>query len=540
MGFLLTFVHQRKCTMKKHATLYLFLLMATGGTLCFLFFHLTYAYHLFHREQMLLFTYTAEQLAGYWKQPAVLACLGGDFLTQFFHYPTIGAGCLTAVLLGVGIAVYQSCCRWTGRLAAAGIATLVFVWEGLRCCDIHYPLAGSLALVGGCGCFLLADRLKGKWLTIAGSLLGGLLGYWWFGYGAGVFALFTLLAAVARRSNYLAAALAWMVAVWAPFVTAGTYLMLPAQAYTYPATTWWGMPNRENERILGLSTEDYASNHSQVEKLVRNGKPANSVAVCYNLANAIHGQLAERLLDYDQPAALGLFLPINETSTYLSTQLAGEVWFQLGDMTMAEHAAILSMIFSPQSKNVRMVKRLAEINLINKDKEAARKYLRMLMHTLAYRQWAIDRLPGKETEEVKKWLAEKRSLLPATDTLRMSATDVAKSLHLLLQANPNNRMACEYLLCLDLLMKDLPTFAKDYDTYHSGSPNRLYAEALLIHLYRQRATGEEVKARGIAPEIVKAFNAYNNQHARSQGNPNALRSGFGKTYWFYYQFANFQ
>ena len=52
-------------------------------------------------------------------------------------------------------------------------------------------------------------------------------------------------------------------------------------------------------------------------------------------------------------------------------------------MTMAEHASLLSMIFSPQNKSVRMVQRLAEINLINGDNEAARKISAYpLEHTL--------------------------------------------------------------------------------------------------------------------------------------------------------------
>lgn len=94
------------------------------------------------------------------------------------------------------------------------------------------------------------------------------------------------------------------------------------------------------------------------------------------------------------------------------------------------------------------------------------------------------RTPGKESPEVKEWLKYKRSYLPQKDTLRLSSTDVVKSLHLLMEANPANQMARDYLLCFDLLMKDLSAFLKDYKRYHTGAPNRLYAEALLIHLYQ--------------------------------------------------------
>ena len=48
---------------------------------------------------------------------------------------------------------------------------------------------------------------------------------------------------------------------------------------------------------------------------------------------------------------------------------------------MAEHCAMLSMIFSPRNSGSRMIKRLAEINLVNGDDEAALKYLRILDNT---------------------------------------------------------------------------------------------------------------------------------------------------------------
>ena len=71
---------------------------------------------------------------------------------------------------------------------------------------------------------------------------------------------------------------------------------------------------------------------------------------------------------------------------------------------MAEHAAILGMIFSPHHTGARAVKRLAEINLVNGDEAAAMKYLRLLQKTMCYRDWAERRIPGKQTAEVCQWL----------------------------------------------------------------------------------------------------------------------------------------
>lgn len=524
----------------KHATGYLLLGMIIGGTACFLFFCFAYPYHLLHREQMLLFTYTAEQFAGYFNHPAPLSCLTGDFLTQFFHHPNVGAAIVALTMVLLGILTYFICRKWTNERIALAASILIFVWESMRFCQINYPLSGTLSLIGALSLFLLADQLKGKSDFSIGSICGIILCYCLFGYGIFIFTLLALISNLSRKKNYIGVCLMMIFTLALPPIAANKYLIMPSQAYSFPATLWYGIPDFENERILGLNTEDYFENWDKINELAYKGVPANAISVCYNLANAMKNRLPEKLMDYYQPAALGLFMPVSEESTYLSTQLSGEVWFRLGDMTMAEHASMLSMIFSPQNKNARMVQRLAEINLVNGDHEAARKYLRILSKTLFYRQWAQERLPGKESAEVKEWLRYKRSCLPQKDTLRLSSTDVVKSLHLLLETNPANQMALDYLLCFDLLMKDLPAFLKDYEHYHPGVPNRLYAEALLIHLYQKRATGNEIKAKGINPAIVQEFNEYNHLHTKAQGNPSALETKFGRTYWFYYQFAQFQ
>lgn len=522
----------------QHDTRYLFLSMTISGVACFLFFRFAYPYHLLHREQMLLFTYTVDQFIDYFNHPAPLSCLGGDFLTQFFHNINMGAAVVALTMAALGTLTYFTCRKWTNRWIAIGISIVVFIWESLRFCQIQYPFSATLSLIGALSLFLLTDKLKGKWDFFIGSICGTMLCYSLFGYGMFAFTLFTILSALKRKQSYVVIYGMIPVALALPPLAARKYLVIPSQAYSFPATLWYGTPDFENERILGLNTEDYFENWDKINELVHDGVPGNAISVCYNLANAMQNKLPEKLMDYYQPAGLGLFMPVNEKSTYLSTQLSGEVWFRLGDMTMAERASLLSMIFSPQNKSVRMVQRLAEINLINGDNEAARKYLRILSNTLFYKEWAKKRTPGKESPEVKEWLKYKRSYLPQKDTLRLSSTDVVKSLHLLMEANPANQMARDYLLCFDLLMKDLSAFLKDYKRYHTGAPNRLYAEALLIHLYQKRATGSEIKSTGINPVIVQDFNEYNRLH--TQGNSSALESRFGRTYWYYYQFAQFQ
>ena len=174
---------------------------------------------------------------------------------------------------------------------------------------------------------------------------------------------------------------------------------------------------------------------------------------------------------------------------------------------------------------------------MNGDEAAAMKYLRLLQKTMCYRDWAERRIPGKQTAEVCQWLERKRLLLPATDTLRSSA-DIPLSLRHLLRNNPDNTLACDYLLCFDLLNKDIGAFAGEYrEVAAKKFPSRLYAEGLLIYLAGKKASLDEVEKWNIPPQVLDEFGDYTRLYEANGGNGAPLQAKYGKTYWFYFHYA---
>ena len=106
-----------------------------------------------------------------------------------------------------------------------------------------------------------------------------------------------------------------------------------------------------------------------------------------NLALAMTNQLGERAFDFYQRSSEGL-LPKFERN-YATSQLNGEIYFHLGLVNTAQRFAFEAMEAIPNyNKSARVVKRLAETNLINGEYEVARKYLQMLEKTIFYRPWA--------------------------------------------------------------------------------------------------------------------------------------------------------
>lgn len=486
----------------------------------FAFFQWAYPYHLFHKEQDLLFLWTKGQVFGYLESPAWFANLIGDFLTQFYYY--IGGGpFIMAIVLTALLGLAERATRpLMGRRGAWLLAILLFLWEGGRACGLSYPLASTLSLVGGMAGASIYNKIKGKnpWRQAITAVIIVAFCDWSLGYGAWACLLIILLAGLKEKKWILTSTMC--VALF----------LLPRDKA--PATSWFDKPDFDREYLLALDSEFYFGRATKVKRLLEKEHYLPLASYFRNLYAATHDQLPHELLRHYQPGPEGLFIPVGPESSYLSIQFANEVWFRLGDMTMTEHEAMLGMIFSPRHTGSRMIKRLAEINMVNADTTATLKYLRLLDKTLCHRHWAKDRTPGKETKLVLNWLKKKRALLCKRDRLRPT-NDIRGSLHHLLAANSFNRMAYDYLICYDLLNKDIEAFEADYRPDYIS--NRLYAEAALISLAKHNDIRPEAISRSqIPPQVLIDFNDYTRMY---EAKDPSLKEKYGKTYWFYYHFA---
>ena len=297
----------------------------------------------------------------------------------------------------------------------------------------------------------------------------------------------------------------------------------------------WGRPDAVSEQMMGMAVEASLEHWDKVSALASEDRRTLVGTYYYNLANAHRGQLADRLMDYYQPFERGLFLPVGEKSTPFQIGCAGDVWFALGDQSMAERDAMLGMLFSPSHTGPRYLRRLAETNLITGDFEAASKYLRMLLDSPGDREWARERLPGAWSPTFAARVEQKRALLPRFDLVHgMDQTQLI--LRILLNSNPSNRMALDYLLCYDLLTKDLDAFVGDY--VPSLTASHLYEEAMLIFLAAKGGMDpENYRHYNISGETLSRFNRFVTIYKRDNGSGENLSAEFGKTYWYYFYYA---
>ena len=278
-----------------------------------------------------------------------------------------------------------------------------------------------------------------------------------------------------------------------------------------------------------MSDEYYFGHYDKVEQIVENASErTDQMLFFYNLVQAQKGELPDHLLKHT-PNQLGTFYAIGPETPRLVIINMNELYWTLGDMTMTERAAMMTNVFSPRNRNVRMIRRLAECNLVSGDTLAANKYLRLLQHTWAYRDWS-DRITAHEPK-AWRYIIEKQKFTNQADTIRLS-----DNLHMvmmeLLDSNPANTAALDYILCSTLLLKDMDNFKRDYDRYcmDTGQPRRkkLYQQALMIYLAGTNAPQEEWSKYIYDQTEVQRFSDYNSH----RGDPR-----FSDTYWYYFDTA---
>ena len=553
---------------------------------CFLYFRYIVPYHVCLKEQIQLFVYSSSYILSYFSKPAFLACLGGDFLTQFFYFKSGGAAVATLLLTLEWLLVFQVLKRFSVERYALLWSLLPVLVEWIIFPQISFPVALSVSFILALSAFLVYAKTGGKIAIAVGLILIPIL-YVTAGMSVFLFLILVILYNIHRmksektapHTSFLLLAIYFFIltalSIALPFLLRHTYLVTLKEAYLFPypdikqgaslvalviivvlfvcfkklrgqnsgilyftvsllllvclsVAGFLKMTSKDQENLYGLTIESYYEHWDKVLEIAEKAQLKNSIAACYtNIALSNKSLLGERLMDFYQPFSLGLLPMIPHTGGWLVLFAGSDAFYHVGDIDMAQHAAMLGMIFSPNQRNARMAERLVETNMANGDIQAAMKYRRMLESTLFHKKKAGQLESQPHQKVVKK------------DILRKS-TDIRISLELLTENDTTNLRAVNYLLCYYLLTKDIPAFFDAYVSYFQGKYRpvpKVYAEALLIYLVAKKYSVEEVAQFRIPPEIIKAFSEYTRLYERSHGNIAPLQEKFPNTYWLYYHFA---
>lgn len=503
------------------------------GVACALFFSLYYQHHLFYQEQNQLFLFSTDYLTTYLEKPACLACLAGDFLTQFYYYLYAGPIILTLALLTVGDLWRRSLQKaGLNRHVAFAAAMVLMTLQAVVCMGVNYRLSSVIALGSGLAVYLGTSwpLRKGLVWKILTPLLIGVFTYRLFGYGFWVYLLMTAIDLLCHRKKDLLCIIPSLLLIPLVMWAGPRYFNLtPGHALTYPGIGKLAKPDFILENDFAVGDEYYFGNYDKVEKMVEDtDQRTDQMLFFYNLVKAQKGELPDHLLKF-VPNQLGTFYAIGPETPRLVIINMNELYWALGDMTLTERAAMMTNVFSPHNRNVRMIKRLAECNLVSGDTLAANKYLHILEKTWVYADWAKHIANGDF--KFSHYIFDKRKFANQADTIRLS-----DNLHMvmmeLLDTNPDNTAALDYILCSTLLLKDMDNFKRDYDRYCTATDRprkkKLYQQALMIYLAGTQAPQEEWNKYNYDPTELQRFQEYSSH----RGDPR-----FSDTYWYYFDTA---
>lgn len=496
---------------------------------CLAFYVGCYQGLFFHQAQEQLFLLTPSYVATYFSAPAWLSCLAGDFLTQFYYYRYAGPLILVAALALVALAARAALSRLgAGRLHA--LTALIVLAESVL--TLHYAtrLSSVLSLAGGLALFAAMPWRGRPSLSAAVQMLAIPLCFWLFGFGAMVLAALVLADVLMERRQMTLRLIALALPVACLGMARRCYLMELGPMLAYPGACHLVTSPADAltiEKNFRVAAEYQFGNLNRVVRMVDADAHHTDVQLFYyNLAMARRGQLPEAVMRH-MPTFLGTLGRIGPQTPHFVIWGMDELYWALGDMTFCERAAIMSSVFTRSNRNIFKVRRLAEVNLVTGDTLAARKYLRLLGHTHVAGRWA-DRLLRADSAAMRPYM-DKRQWINRIDTLRQTdrAHDILTEL---LQSNPDNRLALDYLLCTDLMAKDLRQFVADYlrfgaDAWRGRQLPELYQQAFCLALSVQKAPPSEWPHYVSDPAIRRRFDDYRRERGHRK---------FSDTYWYYF------
>ena len=513
------------------------------AVVCFCFFQLFYPAHFYFKGQNQLFLMSWSYVSTLFAKPAWAACLAGEFLTQFYYLKIVGATILTASLIALFWLSYLAVGSLKPKEWIVQAAALVITIHEASCHLFYgYQLSSTFALIGGLLMFLMLRKLMGgRWYKVLAVLtVGTLLCYWMFGYG--VWAFLLLSAFVIWR---IAVPVALALACLLPLVRSH-YNLTYSDLCQYPGVESLHTPDflketdfrmmhsyetgdwddvvetAENDKLLNILTEK----GSKQKKLIPEAQVSSTVRrFLYNLVQAQRGNLPDVLMNY-YPNYLGTYTSMIGTNLPMMMFMnLHEFYYAIGEISRAERGAFMTCVSVPSNRNAYTIKRLAECALIRNDQKATDKFLGLLRQTIQYREWAENAQKDNSYKLKAQFINKQDTISPSEDAQNI--------LTQLLKSNPKNEVALDYLLCSELLKKDIDGFKRDYDNYCTESPRirKLYQEALCIWLMKQQATEEEWH-KYIKDEQVKS----RLEEYKAQG----VSPRFADTYWFYFDVFNLE
>ncbi len=585
-------------TMRLTAKYWKILLSVLFGVVVALFWAIPYMSVLSFQEQYQLFLFDWHYFLERVAVPGGLACYVAEFITQFNYIPVLGACLLALVYVLVQRMVWVLMRRHATADVYYPLSFIPSLMLWAHAGDENVMLCFFVAIMASlCAMLLYHVASKGeifprhRWWKIAFILIVLPPMYWCFGPCVLMVPLYILLfeGFKGRSLQGLALGVGAMVYSVAVILLSARGLQYPlfnlfvgVEYYRYPvyqpvmqtaievvtvllplaapllpqmrrksllawsqcvvlAVGGWFFINHAYDTLkYDLIEYDFLVRTRQWDKVIEKAEkkqPSKPFDVaCVNLALAMNGQLSDRLFEFFQNGAEGLFPSFQRDMT--SPLPPGEAFYWLGMVNDAERYAFEAQEAIPNHrKSGRLTKRITECNIINGHYEVAMKYLRTLEKSLFYRKWAKEQKTMVREGRVNDdpVYGKLRAYRQKKQDFLFSDTEMDQMLGLLYVQNYDNRMAFEYLMCYELLQRDLERFNEYYPLGKYAKFSRIpnaYQQALVMQWTQQHGSFEGMPW-SIEPATCNLLTQFVNIYMKNPNDPSLSMPPLAGTFWSY-------
>ncbi len=442
---------------------------------------------LYYNEQHQLFLYTGEYFSSHTLTEWLTA-----FVVQFFYYPVLGAAVMSALITCVYLMTWR-----------------IFTALTLREDTLRLSLIPAIAI------WVWTARLSHS-LSIA---------VWAFI----IFGILTMVACFWAKGKHVrpSSLTGWK---YATANIASLVVITIISGYSFMRS--FSMSEfRMIKAQQAIDHHDWDAALHHTERYLSNSQQANPLIFYFhNLALYNKGMLLDHLLDYQPVVGVNaLYFPWQSRTR--ETEFGHYLLEQLGCINDAQHWEFEAMVVWGETAP-RLIN-LARYNIVNGRKAIARKFIARLRQSLFYRDEADHLEACVESGKVPGLHAFSTKEPPKANFINVE--NIGPNLQYVLEQDPHNRMAYDYLMCDLLLSNNLSRLVEALPLckrYHPGQMPRVLDEALLVYQLGGNYTN------GLQPsdETRGRFQQY--AHLAQTGNMAALQAEFGNTYWFYLNYVS--
>jgi len=322
--------------------------------------------------------------------------------------------------------------------------------------------------------------------------------------------------------------------------------LLAGQVAIFAVLCWMGFKSFANFEAEEIMTFDYLARNERwndVIKYADKHPPRNYLSLAMlNLSLAKTEQLGNRMFSYDQHGINGLFLPFNRE--YVTAIMGNEILYQLGLTNASQEYAFESMETIPSmGKSARVIKRLAETNMINGQYKVSEKYLKLLEKTIFYRKWAkrsMTLLNNEERINSDPVLGKKRKFMVRNDYF-FHIKNIEAALNRMVKENPENKLAFEYLMAFYMINKDLRNFINLIPAMEKMQYAKVpvsYQEAIMYIIGLNNEDPMTNSPQYVSQDTKLRMKAYGDIYTAYPDARARLEKKFSGTYWYYLHFRD--